>query len=175
MSLHTSWVAQTRIESPLGPLLLSATARGLAGVWFDDQAHHPGPLLAPDDPDQPWLAQARDELQAYWGDALRARFRVPLDPQGTEFQQRVWQALLAIPAGGHDSYGAIARRLGTPAASRAVGAAVGRNPIGIIIPCHRVLGQDGSLTGYAGGLPRKRELLRREGLLSAALIADADA
>jgi methylated-DNA-[protein]-cysteine S-methyltransferase len=161
--LHACLVAQATIESPLGPMLLAATARGLAGCWFTDQAHHPGALDAPVAPDDPFIAQAADELAAYWQDAAGARFRVALDPQGTPFQQSVWQALLDIPAGATITYATLGRALGRPQAGRAVGAAVGRNPLTIIVPCHRVLGSDGSLTGYAGGLHRKLDLLGREG------------
>jgi methylated-DNA-[protein]-cysteine S-methyltransferase len=164
------WVAQARLDTPLGPARLAATARGLGGFWFDDQAHHPGPIEAPEAPQQLHLAQAADELAAYWQDAGRARFTVPLDLGGTPFQQAVWQALLGIACGGQSSYGEIARRIGSPQAVRAVGAAVGRNPVSLIVPCHRVLGRDGSLTGYAGGLHRKRELLEREGVLAPALL-----
>jgi methylated-DNA-[protein]-cysteine S-methyltransferase len=135
---------------------------GLGGLWFDAQAHHPGPLTAPEDAEHRWLRQAREELAAYWQDARSARFRVPLDTGGTAFQQAVWRSLCTIPAGGTDRYGEIAARLGRPAAARAVGAAVGRNPISIVVPCHRVVGSQGALTGYAGGLDRKRDLLRRE-------------
>lgn len=157
------WVAQTHIDTPLGPVTLAATALGLGGLWFEGQAHHPGPLVSPERPGQRWLAQARDELSAYWRDGHSTRFSVPLDTGGTAFQQTVWQALRTIPAGSTDRYGVIAARLGRPAAARAVGAAVGRNPVSIIVPCHRVLGHGGALTGYAGGLDRKRDLLRREG------------
>lgn len=156
-------LAQATIPSPLGPMLLAATARGLAGCWFTGQAHHPGPLAAPEAPEDRFIAQAARELAAYWQDAAGTRFRVALDPQGTPFQQAVWQALLDIPAGSTSTYSTLARALGRPMAVRAVGAAVGRNPLSIIVPCHRVLGSDGSLTGYAGGLPRKRDLLAREG------------
>lgn len=162
-TLHTQVLAQATIASPLGPMLLAATARGLAGCWFTDQAHHPGRFEAPDRPDDPFIAQATRELAAYWQDAAGARFRVALDPHGTSFQQAVWRALLDIAPGATTSYGALARALARPQAMRAVGAAVGRNPLGIIVPCHRVLGSNGSLTGYAGGLPRKAELLKREG------------
>lgn len=154
-------VAQARIDTPLGPARLAATARGLAGLWFDGQAHHPGPLDAPEDPTQPHLARAIAELARYWHDG-RTRFMVPLDPGGTPFQQAVWQALRELPPGGTASYGEIAMRLGRPQAARAVGAAVGRNPLSIVVPCHRVLGRDGALTGYAGGLERKRALLALE-------------
>jgi methylated-DNA-[protein]-cysteine S-methyltransferase len=161
--VNAPFVAQATIASPLGPLLLAASAHGLAGCWFTDQAHHPGHLEAPQEPGNAFIAQAVDELSAYWHDAVIARFSVALDPRGTAFQQAVWLALRAIPMSSHTSYGALARQVGRPQAVRAVGAAVGRNPISILVPCHRVLGSDGSLTGYAGGLARKADLLRREG------------
>ena len=157
-------VAQTRFESPLGPLTAAVTNKGLAGLWFDGQAHHPGPLAVPENPRQPVLAQASRQLAAYWKGG-RVKFEVPLDLQGTDFQRKVWRALLRIQAGTTSTYAAIAARAGSPAAVRAAGAAIGRNPVCIIIPCHRVLGRDGSLTGYAGGLERKMSLLKREGAL----------
>jgi methylated-DNA-[protein]-cysteine S-methyltransferase len=159
-------VAQARFDSPLGPLTAAATGKGLAGLWFDGQAHHPGPLDAPENPRHPVLAQACRELDAYWKDAgAGAGFRVPLDLQGTDFQRKVWRALLKIRPGSTSTYAAIAARAGSPAAVRAAGAAIGRNPVSVIVPCHRVLGRNGSLTGYAGGLGRKRALLQREGAL----------
>lgn len=156
-------VAQARFDSPLGPLTAAATARGLAGLWFDGQAHHPGRLDAPENPRHPVLAQARRELASYWKDA-GTTFGVPLDLQGTDFQRQVWRALRKIGPGRTSTYAATAGRAGSPAAVRAAGAAIGRNPVSIIVPCHRVLGRDGSLTGYAGGLDRKRALLLHEGL-----------
>jgi methylated-DNA-[protein]-cysteine S-methyltransferase len=156
------WIAQAALLTPLGPARIAATAQGLGGFWFDDQAHHPGPLDAPEDPGQRWLAQARDELAAYWRHAGAVDFSVPLDLGGSVFQAAVWAALLRIPCGQRVTYGALARQIGRPGAVRALGAAVGRNPVSILVPCHRVLGSDGSLTGYAGGLHRKRELLQRE-------------
>jgi methylated-DNA-[protein]-cysteine S-methyltransferase len=158
----TSLVAQARFDSPLGTLTAVATEHGLAGLWFDGQAHHPGPLSATDDARQRWIAQAREELAAYWRGEL-ARFGVPLDLLGTPFQQAVWRALCAIAPGATRSYGEIAQNAGVSGAARAVGAAVGRNPVSIIVPCHRVIGRDGSLTGYAGGLERKAALLQLEG------------
>jgi methylated-DNA-[protein]-cysteine S-methyltransferase len=158
--------AQSRIDSPLGPLTLAATARGLALAWFDGQKHRSDEIDAPLRPDHPHLRLAQREFDAYWTDA-RSPFTVPLDPQGTPFQHAVWQALRAIAAGQLSTYGAVAQCVGRPAAVRAVGAAVGRNPVSIIVPCHRVVGHDGGLTGYAGGLPRKQELLLREGALLA--------
>ncbi len=158
---------QVVIESPLGPLRLVASAAGLAGVWFvDHQRHAPTteqvlawPVAAAG---HPVLEPAARQLQAYF-QGQRQRFDLPLDlAQGTPFQREVWQALCAIPFGQTYSYGELAQTIGRPKAVRAVGAAVGRNPLSIVVPCHRVLGGDGSLTGYAGGLDRKRALLRLE-------------
>jgi methylated-DNA-[protein]-cysteine S-methyltransferase len=160
--LQAPLVAQARADTPLGPITLVATADGLAGVWFDGQAHHPGPLDVPTDASQAHIAQAMRELGEYF-DGRRTRFDVALDPQGTDFQHSVWMALARIAHGRTTSYREIALRLGRAAAGRAVGAAVGRNPLSVIVPCHRVLGRDGALTGYAGGLERKQALLRLEG------------
>ena len=154
--------AQARMPTPLGMVTLAATADGLAGLWFDDQKHHPGPLAAPVNAGHPHIAQAMDELGRYFaGEGTRA-FATPLAPRGTPFQREVWRALLRIAPGCTCSYGELALGLQAPGAARAVGAAVGRNPISILVPCHRVLGTDGSLTGYAGGLPRKQALLGLE-------------
>lgn len=161
--MTTHVVAQMRLDSPLGPLTAAASVRGLAGLWFDGQSHHPGLLDVPMDAENPWLAQAARQLERYWaGDALA--FDVSLDLRGTDFQQAVWRALLAIGRGATCTYRDIAAHAGNVAAVRAAGAAVGRNPVSIIVPCHRVIGGDGSLTGYAGGLPRKRALLALEGV-----------
>ena len=160
---RAAWIAQARAETPLGPVTLVATERGLAGLWFDGQKHHPGSIDVPHAPAQRWIAEGLRQLERYFaGDA--APFDLPLDPQGSDFQRAVWTALRDIAAGRTTSYGALARRLGREAgAARAVGAAVGRNPLSVIVPCHRVLGGDGALTGYAGGLDRKRALLKLEG------------
>ena len=157
-------VAQSRLESPLGMLTAAVTDQGLAGLWFDGQAHHPGRLAVPENPRHPVLVQVRRELTAYWKRA-DAGFRVPLDLQGTDFQRQVWRALLKIRPGCTSSYAAIAALAGSPAAARAAGAAIGRNPVSIIVPCHRVLGRNGALTGYAGGLERKQALLQLEDAL----------
>jgi methylated-DNA-[protein]-cysteine S-methyltransferase len=157
-------------ESPLGTMLLAATDRGLAGLWFLGQRHGPDSRGWREDPAHPVLQQAMAQL-ADWFAGERTGFDLPLDLQaGTPFQQDVWAALLAIPHGGTTSYAELARRLGRPSAARAVGAAVGRNPISIVVPCHRVVGSGGSLTGYAGGLERKTALLRLEGALREAPI-----
>lgn len=159
--MNTDLVAQCRIETPLGPLTLAATAHGLAAALFDAQRHHPGEIGAPEQADHPHLALAARELAAYFA-GRSLHFTVALDATGTDFQHQVWQALLGIAPGQLSTYGEIAQRLGRPGAARAVGAAVGRNPVAIIVPCHRVVGSDGSLTGYAAGLPRKRALLAHE-------------
>ena len=158
-------IAQAHFDSPLGPLTAAATAQGLAGLWFDDQAHHPGPLDAPQDAQQAFIVQACEELERYWQGAAHTIFKVPLDAQGTTFQKSVWRTLLDIPGGHTSTYAAVAERAGASRAVRAAGAAIGRNPLSIIVPCHRVLGSNGALTGYAGGLQRKLALLRLEGAL----------
>jgi methylated-DNA-[protein]-cysteine S-methyltransferase len=156
--------AQSRITTPLGPLTLAATPRGLALAWFDGQAHRSDTVDAPFNVTHPHLVQAAREFAEYFA-GQRQAFNVPLDPNGTAFQLSVWQMLLKLALGQLSTYGEIAQQLGKPSASRAVGAAVGRNPIGIIVPCHRVVGRNGSLTGYAGGLHRKEALLKLEGAL----------
>ncbi|MEO7851153.1 MAG: methylated-DNA--[protein]-cysteine S-methyltransferase [Rubrivivax sp.] len=155
-------VAQARLDSPLGPLTVAASEHGLAGLWFDAQAHHPGPLAAPVQPAQAHIARARRELDLYWQQALPHGFTVALEPAGTPFQQAVWLALRRIAAGQTLQYAQVAAQVGRPTAARAVGAAIGRNPLSIIVPCHRVLGRGGALIGYAGGLARKLALLRLE-------------
>ena len=157
--------ACTRYESPMGTMLLAASERGLAGVWFVGQRHGPDTRGWYEDPEHPVLRQAVAQLVEYFA-GERSTFDLPLDLQGgTPFQQSVWDALLRIPRGGTTSYAELARRLGKPQAARAIGAAVGRNPVSIVVPCHRVLGTDGTLTGYAGGLERKTALLQLEGAL----------
>lgn len=208
--------AQAHIATPLGTALLVASDTGLAGFWFDGQAHHPLaadsrdetattpsraaggtetstlavaavampselPASAPDVatagaavvapvrfdlpevPSHPMLAPAIAQLADYWR-GERRHFELALDLRGTPFQQAVWQQLLAIDCGDTSTYGGIATRIGKSAAVRAVGAAVGRNPVSVIVPCHRVVGGNGDLTGYAGGLDRKRALLTLEGV-----------
>ena len=160
-SVHkTSW------NSPLGLMTLAATDRGLAGVWFDDQRHLP-PDIADwsTDDSNPMLRKTIAQLSAYFSGQRR---HVDLDLDllaGTVFQQSVWQALLQIPIGKTTSYSHISQHIGKPKAMRAAGGAIGLNPVCIIVPCHRVLGLSGSLTGYAGGLHRKTALLTLEGAL----------
>jgi len=155
----------TSYASPLGCIYLGAAGSRLVGAWFEGQAHLPDLSGLSQAPDHPVLLQASAQLAEYFA-GQRLRFDLTLDlSNGTAFQNAVWQALLTIAAGRTLSYGALATQLGKPHAVRAVGAAVGRNPISIIVPCHRVLGADGSLTGYAGGLQRKTALLQLEGAL----------
>jgi methylated-DNA-[protein]-cysteine S-methyltransferase len=160
-----------RIASPIGELVLTASDTGLIGVYFPTSRHGPPPLenadWVEDDgrrPASPILARARRQLEEYFA-GTRTTFDVPLAPTGTPFEQRVWEALRAIPYGTTTSYGVLARQLGDPRATRAVGAANGRNPIPIIVPCHRVVGARGELTGFGGGIDRKRWLLEHEGVL----------
>ncbi len=160
-SIQRDCTAQTTITTPLGRLLLVRTAKGLAGAWFEGQKHHPGPIAAPQKPGDELLQRASRELKEFFA-GKRNRFEVPLDLQGTAFQRSVWQRLLRIAAGTTRSYGEIAKELGAAKAVRAVGGAVGRNPVSVIVPCHRVVGSDGSLTGYAGGIDLKRKLLELE-------------
>lgn len=162
MKFHPSLV-QVRHASPLGAMILAASDAGLAGAWFEDQRHLPDCSGWRPGADHPLLLEAMAQLDDYFA-GRRATFDLPLDVTGgTPFQQSVWRALRTIARGETISYRALGERAGCPAAVRAVGAAVGRNPLSIVVPCHRVVGADGSLTGYAGGLERKRALLRLEG------------
>ena len=148
--------------SPLGLMALLATDDALLGAWFEDQQHFPVLDAFQKLPGHVLLEQARSELNDYFSKRRNA-FTLPLGwAGGTTFQQSVWQGLRAIPAGTTCTYGAIAQAIGHPAAVRAVGGAIGRNPFSIFVPCHRVLGARGAMTGYAGGLPRKIALLQLE-------------
>jgi methylated-DNA-[protein]-cysteine S-methyltransferase len=148
-------------SGPLGPMTLAAHDTALTGIWFDGQQHQPA-LEAQHAQSQPILCEAIAQLEQYFG-GKRKHFDLPLDfSGGTAFQQDVWRALLNIAPGTTVSYGTISQRVGRPAAVRAVGVAVGRNPLGIVVPCHRVVGSNGALTGYAGGLDRKIALLQLE-------------
>ena len=149
--------------SPIGELLLTGDGVALTGLYQESQEVWPAKQ-----PDWVWdeapFRAVRIQLDEYF-ERRRTVFELPLAPAGTPFQQRVWAALQAIPLGTTTTYGALAAQLGDAKASRAVGLANGRNPIGIIVPCHRVIGANGHLTGYAGGLDRKEWLLRHEGAL----------
>jgi methylated-DNA-[protein]-cysteine S-methyltransferase len=151
------------ITSPVGPLTLVAEGGSLTGLYMEQHRHGPGAegIGGPGDPAKAPFAAAARQLADYFDGRLTV-FDLPLDMAGTPFQQRVWAALLDIPYGATATYGQLAADLGNPSASRAVGLANGRNPVSIIVPCHRVVGSDGSLTGYGGGLERKRFLLDLE-------------
>jgi methylated-DNA-[protein]-cysteine S-methyltransferase len=162
------------ITTPLGPMLLAANDDGLAGLWFTRQRNHPDQSSWQSVTMQRWLDQAEAEVQAYFC-GERRHFETPRCALwGTPFQRSVWDALATIPWGATTTYGMLATQLHKPLASRAVGAAVGRNPWSIIVPCHRVLGCDRSLTGYAGGLERKLDLLRREKVMQEAIAPQTD-
>ncbi len=152
----------TRIDSPIGPLLLVSNGVALTGVHMEGAAH--GPVTTEDwmrDDSAAPFERTREQLVAYFA-GRRTEFDLPLRLEGTPFQRAVWAELLRIPYGAVVSYGEIATRLGKPGASRAVGLANGRNPVSIIVPCHRVIGASGKLTGYGGGLDRKQALLELE-------------
>ena len=155
----------TEVASPLGTLLLRATTRGLNGLYLEEHRRGPTPQeRAAWTRDDRLFAPVREQLGEYFAGA-RTAFDVALDQEGfggSAFQHRVWAALLKIPYGQTITYGELARRIGQPAAVRAVGLANGRNPVSLIVPCHRVLGTGGKLTGYGGGTDRKRALLALE-------------
>lgn len=155
------------MHSPVGALTLVATGRGLAAVlWEHERVGRVHVGLEHEDARHPVLLEAERQLTEYFA-GRRTTFALPLDPQGTPFQRAVWDALRTIPFGQTRSYAEIARQIGRPTAVRAVGAANGRNPLSIVTPCHRVIGTNGRLTGFAGGLDRKAFLLRLEGRLDA--------
>ncbi|MYY10389.1 methylated-DNA--[protein]-cysteine S-methyltransferase [Streptomyces sp. SID4919] len=147
----------TLIDSPYGPLTLVAADGTLCGVYMTDQRHRPPEESFGDRDPGPFTETAR-QLDAYFAGEL-TDFDLPFSLDGTPFQRSVWAQLLRIPFGETRTYGELAEALGNPAASRAVGLANGKNPISVIVPCHRVIGANGNLTGYGGGLPRKQRLL----------------
>ena len=156
----TTTTTTTTMESPVGTLTLTAVDGRLTGLHLDGQRHAPA-SSADWERDDAGLAGVVEQLEAYFAGSREA-FDVPLELSGTEFQRNVWAGLLEIPYGETMSYGELARRVGRPGASRAVGLANGRNPVAIIVPCHRVIGANGTLTGYGGGLDRKVWLLDHE-------------
>jgi methylated-DNA-[protein]-cysteine S-methyltransferase len=163
MTRHPTVTGRTHVavSSPIGPLTLVADHAELTGLYFGEHPPDPASLGTPGDAAAEPFTSAASQLAAYFEGRLTA-FDLPLAPSGTQFQLRVWAALQSIPYGQTMSYGQLASKIGSPAASRAVGLANGKNPIALIVPCHRVIGADGSLTGYGGGLDRKRFLLDLE-------------
>ncbi|HEY4999456.1 MAG TPA: methylated-DNA--[protein]-cysteine S-methyltransferase [Usitatibacter sp.] len=155
-----------RFATPLGTLIATAVGGALTGLYFEHGRHAPEVCAAwIADPAYAPLRECVRQVGEYLK-GVRKQFDLPLAPQGSEFQRRVWIEIARIPFGETIAYAELAARAGAPGAARAAGAATGRNPLSIIVPCHRVLGADGSLTGYAGGLERKKRLLALEGVLS---------
>ena len=152
-----------RIDSPVGPLMLAADDHALRHIEFRDNCH-PADRRDWHGGDNPILQAAQQQLGEYFA-GKRRQFDLPLAPHGTDFQCTVWRALAEIPYGSTISYAQLAQRLGNPNGTRAVGAANRRNPLPIVLPCHRVIGADGGMTGFGGGLPTKQFLLRLEGAL----------
>jgi len=160
-----SMVRFTQIPTPLGDLLATDLGDGLASLTFPDQ-RGATPIAADWHRDSGPFREVAVAVEAYFaGDPVE--FDLPLDLRGTELQRQVWQSLLACPYGRTTTYREVAQQVGRPTAARAVGGAIGRNPVAIVVPCHRVIAVDGSLTGYAGGVDRKRHLLALEGVLVA--------
>lgn len=163
-----------RFDSPIGPLTVAVDDTGVRHILFAENRHDAaGRAQWQRDADAPLVAEARGQLLDYLA-GRRIGFDLPLSPRGTEFQCRVWHALARIPFGATWTYAELAREVGKPTASRAVGAANGRNPLPIALPCHRVIGADGSLTGFGGGLPTKLALLRLEGAKAVAGMGGED-
>ncbi len=166
-AIASRFVAQAEIPTPLGAMVALATEQGLAALWFDARERYPECADVPDDPDHPHIAAARRWLAAYWAGDDTGDIDVPLDLHGSLFQRAVWAELQRIPRGRTRTYGEVAAAVGAGAVPRATGSACGANPVGVIVPCHRVVGANGSLTGFAAGLPRKEKLLVHEGVLLA--------
>ena len=163
-SIPSHATASRVVQTPLGGLVLFASNAGLAGLFFEHRVDTS--LCPPNDDEHPILIQAVKQLDEYFA-KKRTEFDLPLDLRGTSFQLEVWNELGRIPFGVTRSYAEIAEKIGRPKSVRAVGAANGSNPVSVILPCHRVIGADGSLTGFGGGLALKRSLLEHEGVLLA--------
>ena len=162
-------IRYVRFATPLGTLFATAIGGSLTGIYFEGQRH--APAISRDWQEDPYhapLAECARQLADYF-EGKRQCFDLPLAPDGTEFQRRVWREIARIPYGETLSYAELAARAEVPGAARAAGAATGRNPLSIVVPCHRVVGTNGSLTGYAGGLERKTRLLELEGALEETL------
>lgn len=163
-------IRYARFATPLGTLLATACGGALTGLYFDGERHAPAIRAAwVEDAAAAPFGECRRQLLEYL-ERARREFDLPLAPEGTEFQRRVWIEIARIPYGETLTYAGLAARAGAPGSARAAGAATGRNPISIIVPCHRVVGADGSLAGYAGGVPRKAKLLEIEEALAGALV-----
>lgn len=160
-------IRYARFDTPLGSVYATAIDAAITGIYFEGQRH--APAISPgwrEEPGHAPLAACARQLCEYLG-GRRTGFELPLAPVGTAFQRRVWSEIARIPRGHTLSYAQLAERAGAPGAARAAGAATGRNPISVVVPCHRVVGSGGELTGYAGGIPRKLRLLQLEGAIEA--------
>lgn len=158
-------IVTAMFDSPLGLMRMAASPKGVCGVWFEGQRHQPDTSAWTTVAEHPMLQQAMVQLAQYFA-GQRRQFELPLDlSAGTPFQQAVWQALQSLAFGQTSSYSAVSTQIGRPTAVRALSGAVAHNPLSILVPCHRVLGANGDLTGYAGGLERKAALLKLEGAL----------
>jgi len=163
-------IRYARYDSPLGPVIAVANEGGLTNVDFVGAKYEK--KVRPDwveDPSAPALRACIAQLAEYFA-GRRKTFDLPLAAEGSDFQKRVWSEIARVPYGQTITYGELAKRAGAPGQARAAGAATGRNPLGLVVPCHRIMGADGSLTGYAGGLERKRGLLELEGALQGSLV-----
>jgi methylated-DNA-[protein]-cysteine S-methyltransferase len=159
-----------RFVTPLGTVIATAVGTALTGIYFEGARHAPAVSREwQEDPYSSPLRECAEQLADYFN-GKRQCFDLPLAPRGTPFQERVWREIAAIPFGETLTYAELAERAGAPGSARAAGAATGRNPHSIVVPCHRVVGTDGSLTGYAGGLDRKSRLLDLEGALHGTLV-----
>ncbi|HEY2628070.1 MAG TPA: methylated-DNA--[protein]-cysteine S-methyltransferase [Usitatibacter sp.] len=162
-------IRYARIPTPAGTLFATAAEGAITGIYFENQQYFPRMDDWQEDPSAAPLAECARQIGEYF-DGKRTEFDLPLAPEGTDFQQRVWKQIAGIPFGKTITYAELAKRAGAEGSARAAGAATGRNPITLVVPCHRVVGSDGSLTGYAGGLPRKTKLLEIEGALQGSLV-----
>jgi methylated-DNA-[protein]-cysteine S-methyltransferase len=162
-------IRYARIATPAGNLFATAENGAITGIYFEGQKYFPPMDDWKEDAGAEPLRECARQLREYF-EGTRTGFDLPLAPEGTEFQHRVWREIARIPFGETITYAELARRAGAPGSARAAGAATGRNPITLVVPCHRVVGTDGSLTGYAGGLERKTRLLEIEGALQGSLV-----
>lgn len=163
-------IRYARFITPLGTILATAVGGALTSINFDDAKYTPEIDNGwKEDPSSPPLRECARQLQDFF-EGKRQCFDLPIAPEGTAFQKRVWQEIARVPFGETITYAQLAARAGSPGSARAAGAATGRNPIAIVVPCHRIVGTDGSLTGYAGGLERKTKLLEIEGVLQGSLV-----
>ena len=162
-------IRYARIATPAGTLFAASNGKAITGIYFEKQKYFPSMEGWQEDAESEPLRECARQVRQYF-EGTRTAFDLPLAPEGTDFQRRVWKQIARIPFGKTITYAELASRAGAPGSARAAGAATGRNPITLVVPCHRVVGTDGSLTGYAGGLARKTRLLEIEGVLQGSLV-----